>query len=210
MSPQRPRRDGSERATLPALWRGWRAPAVLVAVAALGVWLQLASGPRQSSKAPLRPDVVSFGATAQPSRSVTSRTAEQAPPVLATLSPELEARAAEWVEPEAEPSSAEAEHPHPITPEHRRIFEENNRVGALNGAMDRGDFMALRRLNAAYGRDYPEDAHALSRAYDLIADCLEQRTPRAVDAARRFWLKNRASTLRRHVRRHCLDEPMTP
>lgn len=184
-------------------------PAILVAAVALGAWLQLTSGPSRASKDPPRADLVSFG-TARPSPSATPRRAEQPAPVLARLSPELEARAAEWVEPGAKPSSAEPEHPHPITPEHQRIFEENNRVGALNGAMDRGDFVALRRLNAAYGRDYPEDAHALQRAYDLIADCLEQRTPRAVDAARRFWQTNRASTLRRHVRRHCWDEPLEP
>jgi hypothetical protein len=121
------------------------------------------------------------------------------------LSPKLERREAELgTEREAPPS--EGDRPHPITPEHRRIFEENNRIGALNGAMDRGDFAALRRMNAAYRRDYPEDAHVLQRGYDLIADCLEQRTPDAVDAARRFWELQRASTLRRYVRRHCLEE----
>jgi hypothetical protein len=107
--------------------------------------------------------------------------------------------------PAPEPTFDTSGHPHPITPAHRRIFEENNRVGALNGAMDRGDFEALRRMNAAYRRDYPEDAHELQEGYDLIADCLERRTARVVDAARRFWQTARASTLRRHVRRHCLE-----
>jgi hypothetical protein len=100
----------------------------------------------------------------------------------------------------------ESGHPHPITPEHRRIFEENNRLGAMDGAMDQGDFAALRRMNASYRRDYPEDDHDLQEGYELIADCLEERTPRAIAAARRFWQTHRASTLRRHVRRHCLEE----
>jgi hypothetical protein len=100
----------------------------------------------------------------------------------------------------------ETRHPHPITPEHQRIFEENNRVGALNGAMDQGDFAALRRMNAAYRRDYPEDDQVLQEGYDLIADCLEQRSPAVIEAARRFWQTHRASTLRRHVRRHCLED----
>jgi hypothetical protein len=95
--------------------------------------------------------------------------------------------------------------PHPITPQHQRIFEENSRIAARNYAMDRGDFTALRRLNSAYRQDYPEDADVLKEGYDLIADCLEQRTPRAVAAARRYWQTERASSLRRHVRRHCLE-----
>jgi hypothetical protein len=95
--------------------------------------------------------------------------------------------------------------PHAITPQHQRIFEENSRISAMNYAMDRGDFTALRRLNSEYRKDYPEDADVLKEGYDLIADCLEQRTPRAVAAARRFWQAERASGLRRYVRRHCLE-----
>ena len=95
--------------------------------------------------------------------------------------------------------------PHPITPQHQRIFEENSRIGAMNYAMDRGDFAALRRLNSEYRQDYPEDADVLKEGYALIADCLEQRTPRAIAAARRFWQTQRGSSLRRYVRRHCLE-----
>jgi hypothetical protein len=95
--------------------------------------------------------------------------------------------------------------PHPITPQHRRIFEENGRVGEMNAAMDGGDFSELRRMNAEYRRDYPEDDHVLQEGYDLIADCMEKRTDRAIEAARRFWRTQKASSLRRHVRRHCLD-----
>lgn len=100
----------------------------------------------------------------------------------------------------------ETGHPHPITEKHRRIFEENNRIGAMSGAMDQGDFAALRRMNADYRRDYPEDDNDLQEGYDLIADCLEERTPRAIEAARGFWQTHRASALRRYVRRHCLEE----
>jgi hypothetical protein len=99
----------------------------------------------------------------------------------------------------------ELRQPHAITPQHLRIFEENNRIAALNGAMDRGDVVALRRMNAAYRRDYAEDAHVLAEGYDLIADCLEQRTTQVVASARRFWERERASSLRRYVRRHCLE-----
>jgi len=106
----------------------------------------------------------------------------------------------------SESDSDEAGHPHAISARHRRIFEENNRLGAMDGAMDQGDFAALRGMNARYRRDYPEDDHDLQQGYDLIADCLEERTPQAIAVARRFWQTHRASALRRHVRRHCLEE----
>jgi len=103
----------------------------------------------------------------------------------------------------------EPRRPHPITREHLRIFEENNRIAALNGAMDQGDFAALRRMNAEYRRDYPEDAHVLVEGYELIADCLEQRTAPVLAAARIFWERERASSLRRYVRRHCFGNEKT-
>jgi hypothetical protein len=96
--------------------------------------------------------------------------------------------------------------PHPLTVRHRRIFEENNAIGALSGAMDQGDVAALRRLNARYRQQYPEDEHDLQEGYELIAACLEDRTPQVIEAARSFWQVHRASQLRRHVRRHCLEE----
>lgn len=104
------------------------------------------------------------------------------------------------------PEADEARHPHPISAEHRRIFAENDRVAALNAALDRGDFTTLRRLNQSYREAYPEDDHVLQEGYDVIADCLEQRTPERVDAARRFWREHRSSSLRRYVRRHCLED----
>jgi hypothetical protein len=101
---------------------------------------------------------------------------------------------------------ADPGHPHPITEAHQRIFRENNLVGALNGAMDVGDHVALRRMNEEYRREYPEDGHVLQQGYDLIADCLERPDDEAVrDRAERFWRNRRASSLRRHVRRHCLS-----
>jgi hypothetical protein len=99
----------------------------------------------------------------------------------------------------------EPERPHPITAAHRRIFEENARIAALDSALDRQDFVALRDLNADYRRAYPEDEQVLQEGYDLIADCLEERTPQVVQAAQRFWQERHSSSLRRYVRRHCLS-----
>jgi len=109
--------------------------------------------------------------------------------------------------PEYNENATEEGHPHPITKQHERIFRENNLIGQLNGAMDVGDFLAMRRFNAEYRKDYPEDDNRLQEGYDLVADCLEQRSPEIEARARRFWKQQRASTLRRYVRRYCLSEP---
>jgi hypothetical protein len=96
-------------------------------------------------------------------------------------------------------------HPHPITPEHERIFEENRLIGALNGAMDVKDVPAMRKFLEQYREQYPEDDHMIQGGYSVIADCLEHpgRTSRA--AAERWADDHRGSTLRRFVQRHCLE-----
>jgi hypothetical protein len=94
---------------------------------------------------------------------------------------------------------------HPITPVHERIYKENNMIGAMNAAVDLGNFAELRRLNREYREQYPEDSHLMQDGYDIIADCQERRTPENRAAATRFYDTQIASTLRRYVRKHCLD-----
>jgi hypothetical protein len=186
---------------------------VCVGLAGLALSLHLARRARQPAESLARSASGAVSASSSPSRSLrlpSSPSAGASAQVYSRLSHHVERRGAELSAAQRDAPPGVGEHPHPITAEHRRIFEENDRVAALDGAMDRGDFMAMRRMNAAYRRDYPEDAHVLQRGYDLIADCLEQRTPGAIDAARRFWQTQRASALRRHVRRHCLEERQRP
>jgi hypothetical protein len=97
------------------------------------------------------------------------------------------------------------QHPHPITPEHLRIYRENNLLGALNGAMDEKDASGMRRLLAEYREEYPEDAHELAHGYEIIAACLEHPGDASATAARRYYDTETASTLRRYVRRHCFE-----
>lgn len=97
-------------------------------------------------------------------------------------------------------------HPHPITPQHRRIFRENALVSGLHDALDALDAVALRRLLREYRDEYPEDEQQLQRGFELLAECLEHRDSADVRAqARAYWETERASTLRRHVRRVCLE-----
>lgn len=94
-------------------------------------------------------------------------------------------------------------HPHPIEPTRLRIYRENNLIGTMNRAMDLGRYQELRKLNARYEDEFPEDEHQLQQAYNLIADCQEELSDERQAHAREFWKKYRSSQLRRFVRRHC-------
>ena len=103
------------------------------------------------------------------------------------------------------PMPAGPVHPHPTTPAHLRIYRENNLLGALNGALDVKDASGMRRLLAQYREEYPEDPHELQAGYAIIADCLDHPGNASTAAASHYYDTELASTLRRYVRRHCLE-----
>ena len=110
--------------------------------------------------------------------------------------------------PRSSPSEAlptELPHPHPITPQHERIYRENHLTFELDGAVDVEDVAGIRRLLATYRQEFPEDSLVLQAGYEIIADCLETPGATTRAAAQRFYDTELASALRRHVRRHCLE-----
>lgn len=111
--------------------------------------------------------------------------------------------------PDAHPDAPEEElrHPHPIDSAHMRIQRENNLLGALDGAMDVSDGPGMRRLLQQYRNEFPEDANELQTGYRIIADCLEYPGPVSTAAGQRYYDRERGSTLRRFVARHCLGQP---
>ena len=94
---------------------------------------------------------------------------------------------------------------HPITPEHARIQRENALIGALNDALDLSDPVRLRELVKRYRAAEPEDVHRLQVGYELLADCLEFPGDTSRRAAEEYYRAERASTLRRFVRRICFE-----
>ena len=76
--------------------------------------------------------------------------------------------------------------------------------------MDMKDAAGLRRTLAQYREEYPEDSLALQTGYALIADCLDHPGAATEAAARHYYETETASTLRRHVRRHCLTVEPAP
>jgi len=107
----------------------------------------------------------------------------------------------------ASPPANEPVHPHPITPRHERIYRENQLTFSLDSAVDVEDVPGIRRLLAIYRQEFPEDSLVLQQGYELIANCLEQPGATTRAPAQRFYDTELASTLRRHVRRHCLEKP---
>jgi hypothetical protein len=95
---------------------------------------------------------------------------------------------------------------HPIDAKRTRIYRENAFNVALMGAMNSGDHLGLRALIEEYRQSYPEDEHQLQEGYGIVADCMERLTAGRQNAARDYWRHNRASIVRRFIRRHCLDK----
>jgi hypothetical protein len=135
--------------------------------------------------------------------------APPAPP-LSTVSPAIDAAGDRAPAPPQDARVSEGPvHPHPITPDHERLFAENKLFAAISAAMDRRDTMTMRRLLEEYEDDYPEDAQLLQRGFNVIADCIDHPGPASTAAAQAYFSANKASILRRHVRRHCF-EPIAP
>jgi hypothetical protein len=99
-------------------------------------------------------------------------------------------------------------HPHPITAEHIRIRRELSLIQSMNDALDLRDAPHLRALLTDYVREYPDDPNAMGAGYTRIVDCLESPSEATREAAQRYYDQERASTLRRYVRRVCLLEAM--
>ena len=108
------------------------------------------------------------------------------------------------------PQKVESEdvHPHPFTPEREALQQELRLVGALQDALDLQDVPALRSLVERYRAHVPGDENKLAEGYARLADCLDsevQDPGAARDAAATYYENERASTLRRYIRRYCLE-----
>jgi len=177
--------------------------ALLLAGAVLYGSVRQRSAPPPRRAVPVEP-AVSLAATGAPSSTSPSRVlasrGSPRPPAL-----ELGSDGVPIMGPGESDSTADGpRHPHPITPAHRRIFRENALLAELNGALDAGDAVGLRRVAAQYRAEFPEDPQELQAGYALIADCLDGATADARARAARYLAEERASLLRRYVRRHCL------
>ena len=98
-----------------------------------------------------------------------------------------------------------AEHPHPITAEHQRLRRERALLAQLDQAVDFHDGRALGSLLDQYRREFPEDEQRLQAGYGVIAECLNAPGASSRSVAADFYAQQRGSSLRRWVRRVCLE-----
>ena len=174
---------------------GRRAAFALIAAAC--AWLWLARGPQHAEPArpstPLAREPHEPVQTSAPASTIASARAEIARPTRAL----------------PRSASEELEHPHPITSLHESQRREHTLVAALNDALDLADGARLRELIELYDEAQPEDPQRLREGYERVADCLEAPDEASRASARanaaQFYDDARASTLRRHIRRHCLE-----
>jgi hypothetical protein len=96
-------------------------------------------------------------------------------------------------------------HPHPITPEHERIYAENRLIQELNDLMSFRKTKEMRERLAEYKKLDPEDIEKNQLGYEVIADCIEFPGEASLAAARHFYDTQRHSPLRRFVRRICFE-----
>ena len=101
-------------------------------------------------------------------------------------------------------------HPHPVTPEHERLYAENRLIQRLNDAMSFRKAKEMREMLVEYRKLDPEDVHLNQAGYEIICDCIEFPGDASLTAARHFYDTERHSTLRRFVRRVCFENQPFP
>jgi hypothetical protein len=94
---------------------------------------------------------------------------------------------------------------HPIDAERMQLQRELQLIGALNDAFDLQDVSSMRRLIEQYRATQPDDVHRLQEGYERLADCLASPGEASRAKAQRYYDEARASTLRRYIRRACLE-----
>lgn len=96
------------------------------------------------------------------------------------------------------------DHPHPITEEHLDLFAENEIFAEILGALDVQDLEGLKELSPKYRLHSPEK-YVVQNGLDLIINCMSNKTASAIYSAQSYYDTEKASRLRRYVRRFCLE-----
>jgi hypothetical protein len=97
--------------------------------------------------------------------------------------------------------------PHPITPERLRLEQQHHLFDEVEAAVQARQFDRARSLLREHQARIP-DPEAwtdVREAWQTIADCLERRDAQAKARGQRFVDEERGSSMRRRVRRACLE-----
>jgi hypothetical protein len=128
--------------------------------------------------------------------------AEAQPPLDAA--PRAPEPRAQPVAPPREDGLGQGSHPHPITDDHRRLFRDADLLHGAQDALAAGDALRARVLLAQHAKEYPQ-ADPDREGLFIVADCVAQPSPEIRQRARRFYDERTASSVRKRLRRACLE-----
>ncbi len=122
--------------------------------------------------------------------------------VATTELPQAPAPAAPAAEPAHDPLAGK---PHPISPDHVRIEQENTLFRDAAEALAAKDVPELRRIAAEHRAAFPDRNQDMADGYDILADCLQYPGAASTSRARRFFDEETYSMMRRPILRTCLQ-----
>jgi hypothetical protein len=97
--------------------------------------------------------------------------------------------------------------PHPITPEHVRIYRDVELLDSAWQALKRRDFERARSLLREHASEYAASGYDdINDGLTILTDCMEHPSASTRERARRFYEQRTASTTRRRIRKHCLED----
>jgi hypothetical protein len=101
------------------------------------------------------------------------------------------------------------EHPHPITRDHERLYRDVDLLHAADEAIQAGAFDRARALLTEHHRELAGMSAVEEEGLWLLADCAEHTSAENVERVRSFYEEHTDSTVRRRLRRACLERAVT-
>lgn len=96
-------------------------------------------------------------------------------------------------------------HPHPLSADHQRLYRDVDLLHAADEAIAQQRYADARRLLEQHHTELPGMSPVEEEGLLLLVDCAEQHSPEHVARVQEYYDKNSASTVRRRLRRGCLE-----
>jgi hypothetical protein len=104
-----------------------------------------------------------------------------------------------------QPRRDDHDHPHPITRDHERLYRDVDLLREADDAIKAGDYERARTLLAQHHRELAGMSAVEEEGLWLLADCAEHGRAQDVERVRSFYEEHTDSTVRRRLRRACLE-----
>jgi len=111
--------------------------------------------------------------------------------------------------PEAQPTRDDHDHPHPITRDHERLYRDVDLLREADQAIKAGEYDKARALLSQHHRELAGMSAVEEEGLWLLADCAQHGRAEDVERVRSFYEEHTDSTVRRRLRRACLEPAET-